>query len=786
VGLPFLLLAYILGVGCAPFLSLAPYWTTAPFLIAPLWLLFRSRRGAAVLLLAFFFTLGLFLYQLRIAPPRNPDHLRAFIGNYPVTVEGLVLSVSNRAGGRSVIDLDASGIVSEGIAAPTRGRLRLYLAESNPPVTPGDAIRFICRLRAPRPFGTPGEFDFPRHLASRDIFVTAFLPVAQGIANLGPRDAGGLITLVGRRRSAIAGLIDRSLEPSLAPLVRALVIGDQGGVSPEQRELLGRAGISHLFAISGMHLGLVAVFLYAAGLFFYRRSETLLRLGPPRRFLPPLLLPLLWAYLLLTGGTIPTVRAFLMTLAGAMLFLGARRTPPLKLLTATAFLILCLDPLVLFEPSFQLSFAGVAGIMVLLPRWQVKLVALPRALRWTATLQAVTLAASVATAPLVLLHFHLLAPAGLPANLVAVPAIGFAAVPLGLAGALLSPFWPAAAAAAFQGCGLVVQTLLSVAGWIVELPLLAGWRIYASPPQTIAAFFLAATVLLHGTTRRRRYFKVALLVAGGLCLLWQPRFSGLTVTALSVGQGDAILLSLEGGRHYLVDGGGLHSETFDVGERLLAPALGWLGIGSLEAVILTHDDLDHRQGLLHAMEHFPAHAFWSPIPLEELHPSLKEVLVKRRIPAIQFPTGWTVIEETDRSTLALFAPPQRGSSHNDASLVLYARHGSEGVLLTGDLEAPGVSALLAANPPTPVTLLKLPHHGSDRSSPELLLDRFGPALAFVSVGAGNPYHLPNAKAIDALRQRNIPLFRTDRQGSLRFLTNGSGWESRHWQRGLFR
>lgn len=786
MGLPLLLLSYALGLGCAPFLNLSPAFVSVPFLTAVLWVVARPVRGSGILLASFFFVLGISLYHLRTTPPTDSSHIRAFISDRQVAVEGTVQSISKRPNGRSVVDLKTHRVISEGIAAPVRGKLRLYIKEGMPPAAPGDIIRFLTRLRAPRAFATPGEFDFPRHLASEDIFVTAFLAQADGMVKTGSQRPAELATVMERQRASVAGLIDRSLEPALAPLVRALVIGDKGEITPAQRELMGRAGISHLFAISGLHLGLIATFLYIGGLFFYRRCESLLLFGPPRRCLPPLLLPLLGAYLLFTGNGLPTLRAFVMTLAGALLFLGARRTPPLKLLAATAFLVLIMDPLALFSPSFQLSFAGVLGLLVLLPRWQPTIAVLPRGLKKAGTLAAATLAATITTAPLVLLHFHLLAPAGLVANMAAVPAVGLLAVPLGLIGTILSQFWADGASLAFLGCGRVIQGVLLLAEWIVNLPLLGGWRVYCSPLQIMAALLLVGTVLLPRGMERSVQLRGALLTLAVLCLLWQPAPSGLTVTALSVGQGDATLLSMKNGRHYLVDGGGLYSDTFDVGERLVAPALGRLGVRALDAVILTHDDLDHRQGLRHVLEHFPVRAFWSSASPKEIHPSLKRVIDEKRIPTIRLPKGWSVLDGSQETPFSIFNPGLREKSHNDSSLVLYAGHGEDGVLLTGDMEHAGVIHLLETGPPLPVTLLKLPHHGSRHSSPELLLDRFAPADAFVSAGADNRFDLPHQTVLKELRRRRIQIHRTDLHGSLQFSTRGRGWETRYWSGGLFR
>jgi competence protein ComEC len=210
-----------------------------------------------------------------------------------------------------------------------------------------------------------------------------------------------------------------------------------------------------------------------------------------------------------------------------------------------------------------------------------------------------------------------------------------------------------------------------------------------------------------------------------------------------------------------------------------------MGVRSLEAVILTHDHPDHRKGLLHILEHFPVKAFWSSAPLNELHFSLQKVLLKRNIPVVLFPPGWTVLDKTGEEALSVFAPRQEGEALNDRSLVLYARRGKDGVLLTGDLEERGVAQLIAATTSHQVTLLKLPHHGSRKSSPELLLDHLKPELVFVSLGAGNCYGFPHERVVTSIRHRKIPFYRTDLCGSLKFLTRGSGWQAQRWGKGVF-
>ncbi len=784
MGLTAYLLAYLSGLLAGPWLSPSPWFSLITVACAVLYLAFRSRPAAALLLPAFFCLLGITLYHHQVTPPPAPDHVRNFTGEDRLTLEARVLSVGDRPMGRRVLDLEARRVAIAGKEAAVHGKVRLYVDEGPLTAKAGDRIRLLTRLRTPRLFGTPGEFDFPRHLAYSGIFVTAHARQGKALAVI-PQPYEGWARLENTRR-AIAARIEAAVGLDNAPLVQALVIGDKSGLSAERRDLLARGGVSHLFAISGLHLGLVAAFLYGIASFCYRRSETLLLFGPPRRYLPLLIVPLLLAYLGLTGNALPTRRAFMKAAVGALLLLFARRAQPLRLLAAIAFVILLAEPLALFQPAFQLSFAGLLGIMALVPRWSPRLDFLPRPLRWLALLLASTAAATLTTTPLVLFNFHMLAPAGLIANLWAIPAIGFLAVPLGLCGALLGSFFPTVADVLFQGCALIVQTVLAGVQTLVEGPFLQGWTLYLPPGRMLALFLLSGALLLPGGVSTIRKGQLALLAAATLLAVLPTRYSPhLEVTALSVGQGDSILVSRGADTHYLVDGGGLYSEFFDVGQRLVAPALGRMGVQSLAAVILTHDHPDHRKGLLHVLDNFPVGRFICGVSPDELHPSLQEVLARRRIPVTSLKPGWSVLDPTPECSLAAFVPAQ-ASNLNDQSVVLHGTLGRDGFLLTGDLEGAGVAELLKSAPAGPVNLLKLPHHGSRNSSPELLLDRFNPKQVFVSAGAGNSYRLPHVKVVDDIENRGIPLFRTDLEGTLRFSSEGRGWQITRWERGLFR
>ena len=773
-----ILAAYAAGIGLsASTPALTGGWPTVlAGILVLLWLALRRSPLASLPLAAALSLAGFLAAHQALAPPPHAQHVSRFVSAETLAVEGVVRQVERLWDGSVRLDIAAERVGTGPTAAPAFGLVRLSIREGGTTAISSDRVCWRGRLRSPLLFGTPGEFDYPRHLAARDIYVTSVIGHGADLARLAKPSVDGLF--LERLRGTIGARIAQALPPEQAALVQTLTVGSGGGISPQQRLLLSEGGLAHLFSISGLHFGLLAMLLYGATRWLYSRSERLLLRCPPRRILPLLLLLPLFGYLLLSGNAVPTRRAYGMTLLAALLFSRNRRTPPLALLATVALGLLLISPLSLFEPSFQLSFAGVLGLMVWLPRWQGCLAHRPSWLRITGMMLFTTLAASLATAPLALWHFHQIAPAGLVTNLVAIPLVAWGAVPAALLGVLFLPLAAGVADVCFIVAGGLSALALTVTEWLINLPGLGAMALFVTRLEGLGVMLVLVASML---PLRRRHAVLALLVGGSLmiCLPTSGR-PALQVTALSVGQGDATLLTSEG-KCYLIDGGGLTGSTVDIGERLVAPALGRLGIRRLTGVILTHDHPDHSAGLPYILEHFRIDGFWSALPFAAIEPKLADILRRRKIPVHTLPEGWTVLDGGTKSALSLFVPGQSARDPNDRSIVVHAADGDQGVLLPGDLAVEGFEQLCSAGLPEPVTLLKLPHHGSRGSRPERFLDRLQPRLAFVSAGRDNSYRLPHPASVAACAEREIPLFRTDQQGTLTFTSAGRSWQVQCFQ-----
>ena len=785
------LAATIVGLSLAPIYSLPsfPGWWFAAF-FALLFLLLRQYPRFSLI---FLFLAVSIISNLRY-PLQFPSRQEIIDINQlakKVTLTGTVTDIRQLTEGRSWIELCADSVATKGQTIPLESPLlvRIYMGEGTDQLFPGDVIRCKTRMRQPRLFGMPGEFNWPRYLASQHVDMTAWVKNSDKITILNRRK-NSINRRVVTWRSRIAATIQELMPENRAYLVRALVLGE-GRVIPDSiRKTLAKSGISHLFAISGLHLGMIALLGYRLLLIFYRRFPRLLNWQPPQRILPLVLLPLLFGYLLLTGDAVSTRRAFVLAGLVAMFIYWRYYVNPLLLLASLALLSLLVNPLLFWQAGWQLSFAGAAGILLWQPLWQHFGRDFPLYVRYPLQLFMVTFAAMLATLPLVLLNFHLLAPIGVIANLICVPLVTLLALPIGFSGLLFYPLLPYLSELLFQLCGFVLDFILLLANWFTALPGCSGSYLFLSHAQNLAVTLFILPLLLFPQVvkiNRLRFGAICLFIA---TVLWQfPQAQSLPVslTMFSVGQGESMLLRNNLGEAVLIDGGGFYSDRFDVGERLLAPAFAELGVTELTAVVLTHDDLDHRKGLIFILDNFPVREFWTGQAPAKLSYRLRKVLKKKKIPVKIAPSGWSKLPFWTSGTLHMYNGATPDSRKNDTSLVMYYDHGDgNSLLLTGDLEKKGVEKLLSSGLPGPVSLLKLPHHGSRFSATDQLIDQLHPRSCLVSAGYQNRYHLPAKSVVAYLQEKKVPLYRTDLSGSLQAQYSEQGWQIKHWQRGLFR
>jgi competence protein ComEC len=801
-----LAVAFILGIGLEQWLQVRILgWTAALGLALALggaaWVAAARRAVWPVLTLGFVCLGGQAMAAALFGAPAN--HLSRLPEAYlvsPVWLEGWVVGPPDPrpSDARDTRDPERTRFVAEvtrlrlGTASVgLRGRARLTVLGQAPEVAYGDEIRGTFRLRRPRRFGTPGAFDYPAYLATQGIALEGWTREPVGTAPAGRGSA--ILAAIFRMRALLLRRLDAALPAQQAALLKATVLGDRSGLLPEMNQAFLDSGTYHILAISGLNVSLLAGTLF--GLFrLLRASPRLAAAGAA---------VLVTLYAALAGASASVIRAAVMADAYLFAVILDRRGDLVNSLALSALALLWWNPRFLFDVGFQLTYLATLGILVVLPRCEAALTAVPRVLRWPVESVSITLAATIMTLPILAAAFNRVAPVGILANLPIVPLSGLITA-LGTAACALLLATPAGLPWLNHANAWLVDLLFATAAWFAAWP----WstvRVYTPTPGMLAAYYAIGAACLLAlspdpgrrlTGSRRGWFRtrrwagwlgatgalvgaLALAVQVGL-RLWPPGGPpAVGITLLDVGQGEALLVELPGGRRMLVDAGGVPGDRFDVGARVVAPFLLHQWVGSLDVLVLTHAQVDHIGGVPAILRGFPVGEVWSG---DTPYPSVtflwvQEYLRHRRIPHRILSAGSPLIRWGEAAIEVLHPAPrpdrEGGAARvgrlrpNDASLVLRLGIGRHAALLTGDVEREGELALLRRPAALRAQVLKVPHHGSRTSSSISFLAAVRPEVAMVSAGYRNRFNHPHPEVVERYQALGVRLFRTDLHGAVR-------------------
>lgn len=748
------------------------------------WVVLRrtKSRGGAFLSLLFALAAGFVLGWRASNPEFGPSHVARSSGLRSVRVVARVVSAERRPGGGSM-ELEALGVGPKGEERPATGRVLVRFARQSRSVAPGCRVAFASTLRRPANFGNPGGFDYESYLARRGIFVRAFLWDDSGIEILGCSPGlleGALERWRGKVRKAILSRGGRRE----GPVLLAMVLGDRPSVATQVREQMIRAGVAHVLAISGLHVGLVFgaaywtlrwVFSRRIGFLLSTDVSALAMLGA---FLPAS------GYAFLAGGRISTLRALIMIAAMAMASLAGRPTRVLRALAHAALLLVIANPLVLTDPSFQLSFASVLGIVAVAKKiaWRREGGACLRLFRLAASSFLVSLAATLATAPIAAAHFQRVSLIAPLANLAVLPLLGPGAVVPAVAAAFLVPLSEKAASLPLLAARYPVRLGLYLTE-AFSTPRLAAWSSFVPTQTEIVLYYACLGLLFFGRDLRPEWRRVALC----LCLfalscdcgfwIWRRHFDWrLHVTFLSVGQGDAAVVEFPGGRTMVIDAGPKFRSGFDTGERVVTPFLKSRKIARLDYLVVSHAQMDHCGGAAALIREFsPVEIWWNGVAKQGcIEPSRLKALP--HAPRL-LPVRRGMEREIGGVRLRVCHPAINPEhlSENDRSVVLSLVHRSVSFAFTGDIEAAAERSILSSGCLGSSTVLKAPHHGSATSSTPLFVETLGPRLVVFSAGRGNRFGFPRPQVSGRYRRSGAKILRTDVEGAIEVISNGRSY-----------
>ena len=684
-------------------------------------------------------------------------------------------------------------------------------AERTPPyLRYGDIIRLSGRLEVPQP---AGDFDYAAWLQGQGIAAILWARETQGRdtgggdwpnsdRGYGERAAAALHSI----RTALAGAVNRALPAPQSGLAQALFLGIRAELPAAVRDDFRTAGMSHLLAISGLHVGIVmSLTLGAAQAAAGRGSAAAVIVTAA----------VVWGYAILSGLAPPVTRAAIMGSLALAQGLAGRGMRGLTALLLAAAAMAMIEPALLGRLSFQLSFMAMAGIIAAMPLNAAlngvlttgMLASDTALLRWcgygvrllTAS-SVISVATSLATLPLAALHFGAIPLMSVPATILAMPAMSAALVGTA-ATAALGLVFPAAATAVGALTGATLEWLMLVAALMPPVLLPAPWF---TPTAALGAYAGLALLLMLASSRRLRQKAMELgrrrpgwrprglaaLLAGGApaalivaallaAQLGVTRPDGLLhLYILDIGQGDAILVVTPGGRQLLIDGGADPATTLAALGPRLPP-----GDRTLDAVIATHLDSDHIGGLLGVLERYRVGVTLQGGVLPEgsaLYPQWAALLGGRGQRVAALSAGHRIALE-DGVVLETLYPPPGGlppgvdGSPNNASVVLRLTYGQVSFLLTGDIAADAEEYLAAtAGGRLRSDMLKVSHHGSKSSTTPAFLRAVAPWSAAVSAGRDNSYGHPHGEVMARLEGIAGPgqVFLTARDGTIEYISDG--------------
>ena len=696
------------------------------------------------------------------------------------SIRGRVGDEPERTSERTRFLLDLKELSTEEETLGVSGRILVTCRNVTAPVGYGDRVTIAGRLTRPAQARNPGAFDYRRFLWLRGIHGTVSVRRSEQFVATESLPGHWLQSrVVLPVRQAIRRSIAANLTGPPAGLLQGMLLGEKHRIPEDIRGSFRGTGLAHALVISGLHVGLVALFFFS-GLRVCRL---------PDRVACVATIGILTLYAVITELQPPVVRASIMAtivLTGRLL---GRQGDIYNSLGLAGLIILCLWPTSLMSLSFQLSF-GASLAIVGLHRPLIGL--FPEAWRredralgkWVISPLCVSLAAQLGTGPLIAYHFQQFAPISLVANLVVVPLLGVV-VGLGILTALTG-WWAPLVAMAFNASNyLALSLLIDVVDVLARMPH-ASVTTPRPGPGGLALAALAAVLLARAPSDPRcRRALVFLVLASANLAVWSHllRARPLEVVFLDVGQGDAAFLRFPNGRTMVIDGGN-RSFHFDYGDRVLVPFLRHENVGRVDVVVASHPHNDHIGGLVSLLEQVKiGHFIDSGQAFDSWTAGrLRELILERGIQYHRVAAGDTLIGLGGVGGLVLhptspFVDAEGRSPHglNNGSAVMRFTYGDMGLLFTGDVEKETDASLLRWGERLRTRVLKVAHHGSPTSSEPGLLEAVDPEVAVVSVGAINSFGHPGPEVMTRYLARGTRLLRTDERGAVMLWSDGEGY-----------
>ncbi len=779
-----IVIPFIFGLIIGKYIEINPIklFFALSFLLIFSLLLFLFRNNLSNIFLIFSITVGGVLHYTVTANVFPENHITNFFNSnkreiIKVSVCGFPHQKKNS---RLEVEVEVDTIVVDSTCFRTCGRALLKIRDLNVRPEFGDRIQIYAKLHEPAGERNPGEFDYKKYLAAHGIYGIINISKKTDLISLNSGQKNSIGRIFFLVKNKLNNVINQLYFSQQRALMKGLLLGERGEISENVKESFIKSGVIHALAISGLHVGYIIIIFFAI--------FGILRI-PNRTTIVLVLLSLLF-YNLLIGFKPPIFRASLMAtifLCGRLL---QRPVDILNIISAAALLILIINPMELFQASFQLSFAAILSIVYVYQKLK-NLFEKTRIFskltqykigEYIVTLFFVSLAAQLGTLPITAFYFNRISAISILANLLVIPIVGLV-IAYGFVSLMFS-FISIQVAGLFANTNsLCLQALIFLTEKASSFQF-SSYEISSVGFVFVILYYFGLLILLNLDKPKIRKIAIVTILIAVNIVIWKPIFQSnkwMQVTFFDVGQGDAALVTFPDGKNLLIDAGP-NLVGFDAGKYFLVPYFKRNGIDRINTVILSHADNDHIGGMP---------SIFRNVKVDQLfdtglyHSSQVCSTYKFLIDSLQM--NYQIVNQADRLEnfencgIYLLHPSKEflkkfNSDLNNSSVIVKIVYGKINFLFTGDIEKEAEEVLVNYGNLLKADVLKIPHHGSKTSSTLQLLKLVQPKYAVISLGKNNKFKFPSPSLIQRLSDLNIPFIRTDKNGAVIFRTDGEKLE----------